>query len=137
VRVESARRERLGIQAPPIQPAARERVVPLSFAQQRLWFLDRMEPGLTVYSMPSAVRLAGTLDLAALARTLSEIVRRHEVLRTTFEVADDEPVQVVAAPRSAALPLVDLQALPEEARAAQADELVARAARAPFDLSRG
>src|SRR5689334_22924159 len=66
-----------------IRRVSRSGPVPLSFAQQRLWFLDQLEPGLVAYNMPAAVRLAGSLDVAVLTRSLNEIVRRHESLRTT------------------------------------------------------
>ncbi|MFL5540369.1 MAG: condensation domain-containing protein, partial [Longimicrobiaceae bacterium] len=69
---------------------------PLSFAQERLWFIDRLEPGSAVYNIPVAWRLAGALDERALERALGEIVRRHEALRTTFGEVDGSPVQVVA-----------------------------------------
>src|ERR1044072_7612265 len=69
---------------------------PLSFAQERLWFLDALQPGSAVYNMPAAFRLAGPLDAAALERALAEVMRRHEVLRTTFASAGGRPVQIVA-----------------------------------------
>src|SRR5258706_8201183 len=81
---------------------------PLSFAQQRLWLLDRLEPGSSTYNIPSPARLAGDLDTDALAWALAEIRRRHEALRTTFATLDGAPVQVIAPPSPAALPLVDL-----------------------------
>src|SRR5439155_26190159 len=81
---------------PAIQPVARDRELPLSFAQQRLWFLDQLEPGLPSYNILSAVRLIGQLDAAALQQAINEIVRRHEALRTTFTAKDGHPVQVIA-----------------------------------------
>src|SRR3712207_8316928 len=81
---------------PPIERAPREGRLPLSFAQERLWFVDRMEPGSAVYNIPVAWRLRGALDQAALERALGELVRRHETLRTTFAEADGSPVPVIA-----------------------------------------
>src|SRR6185436_9125540 len=75
-----------GLEAPRITPVPRDAQLPLSFAQQRLWFLDQLEPGTPFYNVPVAVRLTGHLDLEALERTLLEVTRRHEVLRTTFAV---------------------------------------------------
>ncbi|HVG08476.1 MAG TPA: amino acid adenylation domain-containing protein [Thermoanaerobaculia bacterium] len=109
---------------------------PLSFSQQRLWLLDRLEPGSTAYNMPSPIRLRGALDRSALERALGEIVRRHESLRTTFAEREDEPVQVVLAPRSFHLPLADLSGVPEEVRAVEGRQLVIEDKR-PFDLERG
>jgi amino acid adenylation domain-containing protein len=104
---------------------------PLSFAQQRLWVLDRLEPGSTAYNMPSHARLQGPLDVAALERALGEIVRRHESLRTTFSEIDGEPVQVVSPPGDFRLPFTDLTGLADEPR-----RLVA-AEKRPYDLERG
>src|SRR5205085_7933576 len=81
----------------PRRATAADEVVPLSFAQQRLWFLDRLDPGSATYSVPTAVRLSGPLDVEALAASLQQVVDRHEALRTTFHVQNGEPVQRVAA----------------------------------------
>src|SRR5690349_156158 len=109
---------------------------PLSFAQQRLWVLDRLEPGSTAYNMPSPARLRGPLDAAALERALGEIVPRHESLRTTFAESDGEPVQVVSPPGDFRLPFTDLTSLADEPRRAEERRLVA-AEKRPYDLERG
>src|SRR3712207_7485719 len=80
---------------PPIERAPREGRLPLSFAQERLWFIDRLEPGSAVYNVPAAWRLAGALDAAALERGLGETVRRHESLRTVFREVDGSPGQEI------------------------------------------
>src|SRR5215218_85354 len=109
---------------------------PLSFGQQRLWLLDRLEPGSTAYNMPSPIRLRGALDRSALERALGEIVRRHESLRTTFADREDEPVQVVLPPAGFHLPLADLSGLPAEVRDVEARRILIEDKR-PFDLERG
>ncbi|HEY9832541.1 MAG TPA: amino acid adenylation domain-containing protein [Stenomitos sp.] len=101
------------LQVSPLQPISRKGNLPLSFAQQRLWFLDQLEPNNSTYNMPAAVRLVGAIDIAALEQSFNEIVRRHEVLRTTFIVTDGQPVQVIAPTLTLNIPVVDLQALPE------------------------
>ena len=115
---------------------AQESPPPLSFAQQRLWVAHRVDPGSAVYNMPSPLRLRGALDGVALRRSLHEVVRRHESLRTTFGERDGEPVQLVHPPAPAALPLVDLRALPAAAREPEALRLVEAEALRPFDLAR-
>jgi amino acid adenylation domain-containing protein len=118
--------------------AARRSTAPLSFAQQRLWFLDRLQPGLAVYNLPLVLRAAGPLSAALLEAALAEIVRRHAVLRTTFAVdAEGEPVQVVAAPGPLRLGRVDLSGLAEPARETEGARLLAAELRRPFDLERG
>jgi natural product biosynthesis luciferase-like monooxygenase protein/amino acid adenylation domain-containing protein len=121
---------------PPIVPVPRDRDLPLSFAQQRLWLLDRLEPGSSAYTVPLALRLTGALSVGLLERAFAEIVRRHEVLRTTFEARERGPVQVIAPPSpTIPLPLIDLSADPE--REARVQALALEEARRPFDLRRG
>lgn len=122
---------------PPFELVSRAEDLPLSFAQQRLWFLDRLEPECHAYNMPGAVRISGLLDQAALEKSLEEIVRRHETLRTTFPLRGGEPVQVVAAPPPLNLPVTDLRELPLGEREAQLDEILTREAHEPFDLAHG
>ncbi|HVG45250.1 MAG TPA: condensation domain-containing protein, partial [Longimicrobium sp.] len=110
---------------------------PLSFAQERLWFIDRLEPGSAVYNIPVAWRLAGALDEAALERALGEIVRRHEALRTVFAEADGSPVQVIAPFGGFSLAVEDLSTLGETNREAAVRQRAGEEARRPFDLSAG
>ncbi|MBI2197270.1 MAG: AMP-binding protein, partial [Candidatus Rokubacteria bacterium] len=108
----------------------------LSYAQQRLWFLDQLEPGSTVYNVPRAVRLVGALDLDTLRRALDAIVARHESLRTTFYTADGEAVQLIGEARPVDLPVVDLSEWPEPQREVETERVLAAEARRPFDLQR-
>ena len=109
----------------------------LSFAQQRLWFLDQWQPGSSTYNLTTAVRLTGVLNFAALERSFNEILWRHEALRTTFATVDGQPVQVVASPKAFALPVMSLQHLPENEREAEARRLVKDERSKPFDLVKG
>jgi acyl carrier protein len=95
--VEKAMRIGERTEAPPLAPVSREGRLPLSFAQERLWFIDQLEPGNAIYNIPGVMRLEGRLDLEALERSVNEIVRRHESLRTRFEVEAGESVQVIDA----------------------------------------
>ncbi|HEY6121126.1 MAG TPA: amino acid adenylation domain-containing protein [Pyrinomonadaceae bacterium] len=122
------------LQAPSLMPAVRDRKLPLSFAQQRLWFLDQLEPGSPFYNISRAFRLRGPLNFDALSQALNEIVMRHESLRTSFG-ADDEPFQLIAASRSLPLQLIDVSQLPELLRKDEAERLAAEKIRQPFDLS--
>ncbi len=94
--VEAARYAAPALSAPPIGPVSRNAELALSFAQHRLWFFGQLEPGISTYNMPAAVRLKGPLNLAALERSFNEIVNRHESLRTTFAMVDGPPTQVIA-----------------------------------------
>lgn len=109
----------------------------LSWAQERLWFLERLEPGRAIHNRPAAFRLVGPLDVRILEQTLSEIVRRHQVLRTTFPTVDNLPVQVIAAAWPVTLPVTDLSELPVEDRANQAVEIATAEGHKAFDLARG
>ncbi|HVR97733.1 MAG TPA: amino acid adenylation domain-containing protein, partial [Thermoanaerobaculia bacterium] len=123
--------------APALVARPRHGEIPLSFAQQRLWFLERLRPGTPVYNMPMAYRLVGALRPAALAAALAEIVRRHEALRTRFTEGENGPVQSIASPPAASLPQVDLGGLPPTLQAAEEERLLAAEALRPFDLERG
>ncbi|MCG3161077.1 MAG: Linear gramicidin synthase subunit D [Acidobacteria bacterium] len=120
---------------PPLRPAPRDQDLPLSFAQERLWFLDQLTPGAASYNIAEAYRLSGPLNVDALERSLNEIVRRHEALRTTFATVDSRPVQMVAPELRLNLPVIDLRGTPE--RKIEAERLAAEEARKPFDLARG
>ena len=85
-------------------PQPREGALPLSFAQQRLWFLDQLQPGSPLYNIPAALRLEGPLDVPALEASLRELLRRHESLRTVFPTQDGQPVQVILPPGSCLWP---------------------------------
>jgi Ser/Thr protein kinase RdoA (MazF antagonist) len=123
---------------PPIPRAPRDRPLPLSFAQQRLWRLDQLAPGTPAYNLPLAMRAEGRLEVALLARALDEIVGRHEVLRTSFAAGPaGEPVQLVGPPRRQRLPVVDLGALPDAAREGEALRLAGDDAMRAFDLAAG
>ncbi|HYO15770.1 MAG TPA: amino acid adenylation domain-containing protein, partial [Thermoanaerobaculia bacterium] len=108
---------------------------PLSFAQERLWFLDQYEPGSGAWNLPSVLRLRGRLDHAAFEAALEELVRRHEALRTAVDVVDGRPVQRVAPAAGVPLPGIDLGALPADVREAELARLTVREAAAPFDLT--
>ncbi|HZF07810.1 MAG TPA: amino acid adenylation domain-containing protein, partial [Thermoanaerobaculia bacterium] len=118
-------------------PAAADRDLPLSYSQERLWFLEQLMPGLAVYNLPLAVRLSGRLDPAVLGRALARVVLRHEVLRTGFRTEDGRPVQAIvpAGEVPVSLPLIDLRPLQE--RDGEAARLAAEEARRLFDLRRG
>ncbi|MEV6869127.1 condensation domain-containing protein, partial [Streptosporangium subroseum] len=124
-----------GSVAPPIVPVSREGFVPLSFAQQRLWFLDQLEPGSAEYNVPIALRLEGRLEVAALGAALDAVVERHEVLRTRLVSEGGVAYQIVDPPSGFGLEHVDLSDEPDAL--AVADELVTSDAVAPFDLAAG
>ena len=135
--IDVTRRAGQNLQAPPIVPVARDGDLPLSFAQQRLWFIEQLAPGNSAYNIPAAVRLKGALNVAALEQSLNEIVKRHETLRTTFAMVDGGPIQVIAPTLPMALPVVTLQELSENEREIEVQRLAAEEARRPFDLARG
>jgi amino acid adenylation domain-containing protein len=110
---------------------------PLTFQQERLWYLDQLDPGRGAYNIPSAQLLRGPLDVDALRRALTEVVRRHESLRTVFRADDGAPVQIALPPYDVALPVDDLSAIPLDDRAAEMLRLVREEAARPFDLAAG
>jgi amino acid adenylation domain-containing protein len=110
---------------------------PLSFAQERLWFVEQLFPGTPTYNIPGVLHLAGTLDLALLFAVVDEIERRHGALRTVFAEEGGRPVQRVPPPRPHLRPLIDLAGLPEAERARESERILAEEAVLPFDLASG
>lgn len=125
------------LQVPTIKRVQRDGDLPLSFAQQRLWFIDQLEPGSPIYNVHVPVRLIARLNIAALEQTLTEIVRRHEILRTTFPAINGRPVQVIAAAKPVQMPLIDLTGPAEEARDGEAQRLATEEVNQPFNLAEG
>ncbi len=125
------------LERPRLAPRPKEGKLPLSFAQQRLWFLDQLEPGTSVHTIAGRRRLHGPLDLTALTRALSELVRRHESLRTTFATRNGEPVQVIGNPEPLDVQIFDLETLPVAARVVAAEDFVRTEVQRPFDLAHG
>jgi amino acid adenylation domain-containing protein len=120
-----------------LERAPREAPLSLSFAQQRLWFLNQLEPGSAAYNIPVAVRLRGRLRVSALEQSLKEIVRRHEALRTSFSQVNGQPVQVVHETTGMNLSVTDLRGLEERQREVEARRLAGEEARRGFDLAHG
>lgn len=131
-----AKKAGITLPEPAIEPRSSQTdSVPLSYAQQRLWFLDQLEPGSVVYNLPAALRLSGPLDVVALRNGLNEIVRRHEALRTSFAAVDGEPIQIIHAESTLPLPVVPLAHLAETERAAEVQRLASEEALRSFDLT--
>ncbi|HEX2223348.1 MAG TPA: amino acid adenylation domain-containing protein, partial [Thermoanaerobaculia bacterium] len=119
---------------PPIRPARRGETLPLSFAQQRLWFLHQLDPDVPAYNVPAVFRLRGELQILALARALQGILDRHEALRAGFSAMEGRPVQTVRSGLTIALPVIDLASLPESAREAERSRIAQAEAWTPFGL---
>jgi amino acid adenylation domain-containing protein len=135
--ISAASRSAGTVSSLPLKPFPRDTDLPLSFAQQRLWFLDQWAPGQSVYNVCEAYRVKGRLDENAIEESLNELVRRHEILRTTFSPFNDQPIQVIAASLRLKLIVKDLSALPEGERDDRSLAVASGEARCPFDLVRG
>jgi acyl carrier protein len=122
---------------PPLIPVARGGELPLSFAQQRLWFFDQVTPGSNAFNIAEAIRLNGPLSASALEQTLDEVIRRHEVLRTTFPSVEGQARQVIAPALNINMEVFDLRQLPTDVRESEARRLAQQEAQRPFDLGRG
>ncbi len=136
-RVDALRAEGEGVETPPLVPVSRNRPLPLSFAQQRLWFIDQLAPGSPLYNIPVALRIDGPLRIEVLELCLTEIVRRHEALRTIFASDEGTPTQLIQPPALFRLPVVDLSGIPQGRREGLARTLVGEESVRPFDLARG
>ncbi len=124
-------------QGPPMQRVLRDEKLSLSYAQQRLWFLEQLKPDTCVNNIPVAFYLKGSLNVAALEQSLAEIVRRHEVLRTTFQMVDGRAVQVISPDLTLTLLVIDLQEFTETEREVEAQRLTVEEAQQPFNLATG
>ncbi len=136
-RIAEKRADKLTINIPPLTACADDGLVSLSLSQERLWFLDRLFPNLANYNILYALRLRGNLDAAAMARSLSDLVARHESLRTRFVVVDGEAYQKIDPPIEIGFAVVDLTALDRVAKEAEAHRLATEELRRPFDLQKG
>src|SRR5258707_8507361 len=135
--VQQALHSEQGVIVPPLVPMPRAQAIPLSFAQQRLWVLEKLEPGNIAYLVPRVRRLRGVLQVRALAWALDSLVRRHEILRTTFQEHGGQPAQVIHAPGPVALPLHDLRGLAQADALQHARRLIEQELHQPCDLARG
>ncbi len=134
--VETMQRRTDGFLPPPIQPVPRDRPLPLSFPQQRLWVQDQIEPNNPLYNIPRALRLKGTLNLSALEAALNAIVERHEIMRTTYRSDDaGHPFQIIGPAHKPPLPIVDLSDMPVGDREKEARRIVQSEAVTPFNLA--
>ncbi|HYO56343.1 non-ribosomal peptide synthetase [Archangium sp.] len=128
--------DKQGLQAPPLLPVPRGAEVPLSFAQERIWFMEQMEPGSALFNVPLALRIKGRLDAEALEKSLQEIIRRHEVLRTNFVATEGRPVQVIHPDVVFQMPVVELSSLLEQEREAEVQRRADADAQKPFALEK-
>ncbi|RNB59090.1 amino acid adenylation domain-containing protein [Brevibacillus gelatini] len=135
--IASVSENKSGLSDIPLVPVARDRNLPLSYAQQRLWFFDRLMPNHALYNIPTAVQLQGKLDIDAWERSLKLIIDRHESLRTTFTDQNGEAVQVIHPTSDWRLERIDLRALPDDVRHAEGQRLAKEEANKPFDLVTG
>jgi Condensation domain len=125
-------------QAPPLEPVPRDRDIPLSFSQERLWFLDQLEPSKSsAYNMPFGFRITGALNVSALEQSLNEILRRHEALRTTFSVVEGRPFQIIHPKLTVAIPIEKLEEISSEPQEAKVMRLIDEKIKQPFDLNQG
>lgn len=122
---------------PPIRKAPRDKALPLSFSQQRLWFLDQLDPGVPNYIISDSTEIRKPVDIVILQRAITEVVRRHEILRTTFQSIDGVPMQVIAPPSEFKVPVIDLTSVPKSEQRAEAERFASKQAKAPFDLAKG
>ena len=133
----SSSSRRQSLQAPPITRATREGEIALSFAQQRLWFMDQLEPDSSIFNIAAAVRLSGPLNTSALEQAFNEIIRRHESLRTTFSSVNGRPAQIIKPEQTLRMEVLDISALDAVQRQEKAQQLAREEAARPFNLAEG
>ncbi len=132
-KIEEARASKADV-LPPIQRASRDQSIPLSYAQRRLWFLNQLDPDSPLYNVPLTIRLSGALHVDALRRALNEIIRRHEALRTSYQIRDDAPVQVIANEVKIEVPIQDYTGLPVDAQERTIRRIAVESGKQVFDL---
>ncbi|MEG4294214.1 amino acid adenylation domain-containing protein, partial [Microcoleus sp. C2C3] len=133
--IEQLQQQNLQLSAPPIVPRAKNTDLPLSFAQQRLWFLDQLQPLSPFYNIPVALRLVGTLNVAALEQSLQKIIHRHEALRTNFVTVDGQPTQVIQTQGNWKVSIVDFKYLSTTEQEIATQQLAQQQAIQPFNLA--
>ncbi|MEH2261609.1 amino acid adenylation domain-containing protein [Nostoc sp.] len=133
--IEQLQQQDLELSAPPILPRAKNTDLPVSYAQQRLWFLDQFEPNNASYNIPVALRLVGTLNVAALEQSLQEIIHRHEALRTNFVTVNGQPTQIIQTHTNWTVSVVECQHLPTTEQESALQQLAQQQAIQPFDLA--
>ena len=134
--IESLQRERT-LDVPPLKAYARSGSSRLSFSQERMWFIHQLAPDSAAYNISNSVRFQGELNIEILEQTFNIIIDRHEILRTTFDIVDGEPMQITAPSRPISLPIQDLSSLSEVEKDSEVRRIIASAAREPFDLVKG
>lgn len=132
--VEAMKQSQNVLAIPPLVPVSRDSNLPLTYAQEGLWFIHQLNPDLPIYNSPAAVRLTGSLNIPAFEKSLNEILRRHEALRTKFTLAEGKPVQVIVPDLTLKIPVVSLEDLPETEREREFLRLADKEAKLPFNL---
>jgi amino acid adenylation domain-containing protein len=133
-RIDHLRRNPHNLSTPPIIPVLRDRLIPLSFSQRRLWFLEKLDTGSTAYNMPATFEIKGVLNIPALEKALNEIINRHEVLRTRIVEVDGQPYQEIEPNVAFTLPVINLSYLPEHHRSVEVQRLAAEDALSRYHL---
>ncbi|MHC5933218.1 non-ribosomal peptide synthetase [Nostoc sp.] len=133
--IEKATKAGNGLETANIERISRSQKLPLSFAQQRLWFLAQLEPNSPLYNIPAAIRLQGQLNLGALKQSFKEILRRHEALRTNFQTIEGQPVAIISSVTSLPLPIFDISELPSNQQQAEVRKLADKEAQRLFDFN--
>ncbi|MGF2038866.1 MAG: non-ribosomal peptide synthetase [Nostoc sp. CmiVER01] len=133
--IEQLQQQKIELSAPPILPRETNAQLPLSYAQQRLWFLDQLEPNSALYNIPLALRLVGTFNQAALEQSLQEIIHRHEALRTNFVTVNGKPSQIIQTQTNWTLSVLEWQYLPPDEQEIATQQLIQQQAIQPFELA--
>jgi amino acid adenylation domain-containing protein len=133
--IDFLRRNQSGVSVPPIVPVPRDGPIPLSSSQRRLWFLQKLDPGLIAYNIPATFRITGVLNVSALKQAFDEILKRHEILRTRVVEIDGQPLQEILRNVNIELNILDLSRLPQGQAEAEAERLSAEDARQPYNLA--